>query len=288
MKLSPLFCARLNRRPNPPRKRIIGPANSKKRHARFIDTLTVFLVITFYPGCATISPPLPRKPFSEQQLKSLIVRIQEQENRVSSFYRICRLSVEDGYWAQDVNILIAGTKDPFRIKIEITHPWGRPIVHILVIRDRLEVLSFAEKKIYEGFFTPEALSRFFPAELDDRMIWAALRGYPTLRRYDRITSLEANQMNLFNEKGEEVETIDFYPESLHPRQVTFPEDGIDLAFSGFEEDHGIRYAKEVRMAHKRGEKKLTLRNGKMAFNKVIPDQIFALDRPPGFATFYLE
>lgn len=256
----------------------------KKNGTPFLPT---YLVIIFLAGCASILPSI-QKPFSEKQLENILSNIQEQDERVFSFYRMGRLLAKDTLWEQEAHILMAGTKQPFRIKIELTHPWGQPIAHILVLPERLEVLSYAEKKIYVSPFPTEALSRFFPGELDDQTLWAAFRGYPALRGCERVASLKANQMSIFDEEEKLIETIHFHSESLQPEKVTLPNAGVSLFFSDFQEKKGIRYAQMVRVSQGRFGRKLILSQGKVVFNKTIPDQLFVLERPPGFATVYLD
>jgi hypothetical protein len=213
--------------------------------------------------------------------------MQEQEKKVSSFYTHGSISVKDWKWESEADILIAGIKDPLRIKIEITHPWGRPILHILIDNKDLKVISFNEKRLYLGDFTPEALSRFFPGRLfGPDLIWAVLRGYPYLIKHHSIASPGANQISLLNQKEREV--IDLYPENLLPRLVSFPAQQIDLTFSEFQDNDGIYYAREVKVNSIKGSKDLILKSGKKVFNKTIPKQIFILKRPPMFETVYLE
>jgi hypothetical protein len=42
------------------------------------------------------------------------------------------------------------------------------------------------------------------------------------------------------------------------------------------------------MRHEEDGKKVTLDSAKVVFNTAIPDQIFALEKPPGFKTVYLD
>jgi hypothetical protein len=196
--------------------------------------------------------------------------------------------VKDWNWESESNILAVGTKNPFKIKIEITHPWGQPILHILMNKTRLEILSFPDKKLYLGTFTPEALSKFFPGDFNAHLIWAALRGYPNLTAHHRIVSLKANQISLFNRKEKEVEIIDLYPETLLPKRVSFPRRHVDLGFSKFQEDNGIYYAREVRVKSTKRKRNLVLKNKKMVFNKTIPEQIFIIEKPPAFGIFPLD
>jgi hypothetical protein len=256
-----------------------------KRGIRFLLSL---LFIAPFAGCAAIPPSFVQKPLSDAQVETILSRIHEQDERVFSFYRMGRLLAKDGLWEQEAHVLIAGTKAPFKIKVELTHPWGQPIAHILVLGKRLEVLSYGEKRIYVGSFPTKALSRFFPGRVNDDLLWAAFRGYPALLPHARIASLKARQISVFDEKGKEIETLHFLPEDLQPEKISFQEAGVSLVFSDFREEKGIRYAQRVKMGHEEDGRKLTLSNGKVVFNKTIPNQIFVLEKPPGFTTVYLD
>jgi len=241
-----------------------------------------------FPACAAILGGPAQEPLSDEVVETVTARIQEQGNKVASFYSTGNLLIEEWYRESESHILIVGTKEPFRIKIEVTHPWGQPVLHILIDQTRLKILSFLDKKLFLGTFTPEALSRFFPGNLDSDLIWGALRGYPSLPNHNRIVSLKGNQISLFNEKEKKVEIVDLYPETLLPKLVSFPSKHIKLAFSDFQDEHGIFYARKVKVGHIKGIKNLTLRSRKMVFNKTIPEQIFVLEKPPGFEVSYLD
>ena len=253
-----------------------------------IRCLIVLFLVLVFPNCATIYRPPPKGPLNPHEIRIIMSGIEEQGRKVFAFYTVGSLLVKD--WAQESesNILIAGTKGPFKIKIEITHPWGRPILHILFHKTRLEVLSFSDKKFYLGTFTPEALSKIFPGELNANLLWATLRGYPNLITHHRIASRKANQVTLFDGKGKAVEVIDVYPESLLPKSVSFPEQHIDLAFSRFQKNNDIYYAREVQVKSTKRRKNLTLKNRKMVFNKAIPGEVFTLEKPPAFEILDLD
>jgi hypothetical protein len=244
--------------------------------------LTFFLLLTL-SNCATIY-----KPLEDKDVEVILSRIQAQEDKVYSFYSSGGISIQDRNWESESHVLIAGNRNPFKIKIEVTHPWGRPIVHILIDGKNLQVLSFPEKKLYLGAFTPEALSRFLPGELDANLVWAALRGYPHLLAHYRTTSIRANQIRLFDKKGKVLEIIDLDPGSKLPRMVFFPEKNMGLEFSDFQKLDGIYYARQVRVEDMEGRSNLILKNKKTVFNKTIPQQVFHLEKPPSFGTYDLE
>ncbi len=249
----------------------------------FLSSLLTCLLFLSLSGCATLYTPLP-----EGEVEIILASIQAQEREVFSFYTTGALSLRDRNWESDSHALIVGNRNPFKIKIEVTHPWGRPIVHILIDERNLQVLSFAEERLYLGAFTPKTLSRFLPGELDADLVWAVLRGYPHLLPYHGTRSMKSNQIRLIDQEGKAHQIIDLYPESKLPRTVFFPAKNIILGFSDFQQIDGIYYARQVRVEDMGGKSDLMLKNGKMVFNKTIPKEVFQLVKPPSFRTYDLE
>lgn len=249
---------------------------------------SAFFIFFLAPSCASLYKPSSQETFRAPTIQAIISRIQEQDRKVSSFYTTGRIWMKDWGWESESNILIVGTKIPLKIKIEITHSWGRPILYALIDDTSLKVLSFTEKRLYIGTLAPETLSKFFPGDFSPDLIWAVLRGYPHLARHNRIASLRANQISLFDGKEKEVEIIDFFPENRFPQRATFPERNLTVSFLGFQEDRGIYYAREVRVNSMKGRRKLLIKNKDMVFNKPIPEEIFILEKPPMFETINLD
>jgi hypothetical protein len=246
------------------------------------------VLLIFLPYCTTVHKPPIKEPLSDQTIEKIIAAIREQDDKVFSFYATGRLLAGDWYGQSEANILTAGTKHPFRIKIEITHPWGKPILHILIDQKRLEVLSFKDKTLFLSPFTSEALSEFLPGGIDPEFIWGALRGYPNLVDHDEVTSLGKDQISLFQGKDEAVEVINLYPESRLPKSVLFPEKQITMAFTDFHNDEDIRYSRDVAVSQKGEKRKLSFQNMAFVFNKPIPEEIFSQKKPPAFETRYLD
>ncbi|MBN1847452.1 MAG: hypothetical protein JW932_02605 [Deltaproteobacteria bacterium] len=228
-----------------------------------------------------------QEQLSPDETETLLLDIREQEEKVVSFYAVGHITVKGWMWESDARIFIAGIKDPFSLKIEITHMWGRPILHLLIRDGKLEVLSFDEQKIYLGRFTPEALSRFLPGVMADQdLIWSVLRAYPYLINGFHIGDPGPGQINLFNPREEERIELDM--ETLLVKTVSFPGRGIHLDFSNIREHDNIAYAVEVRMRHDHEKKTLIIRNEKMVFNADIPDPIFTIKRLDSFKMVYLD
>lgn len=249
----------------------------------------IILILILFTGCATITtPPIPEKPLSANETLAIISNIKDQEEIVDSFYSTGRVVLKDWKWDSEADFLIAGEKTPLRIKIEITHPWGKPILHLLIDNESLEILSFQDKVLYRGSYTPETLSRFLPIEIDTHLMWAVVRGYPYILDHTEVVSRQGNQFSLINSLGHEVEIIDLYPESYLPRQAYFPLNQVNLLFSDIQDLNGIQYAKEVKVKSDTEKKGLVLKNSKMVFNRSIPEKIFSLKKPPSFRIIDLD
>ncbi len=252
-------------------------------------SLILIIPVLFSFGCAGHTPvskggPLPYDP------AGLITRMLDQEKRVHSFYASGTILVKGWAWKSDAELLIAGTREPLKIKLEITHPWGKPILHILIDKNRLEILSFDEKRVYVGELTAESLSRLsLPGEFCNlNLIWSVLRGYPHIAVYDRISYSDMYRIILVDQEDMDIEIIDLYPENLLPKRVLFPGDSLDIFFSGYKNSDGIDYAEEVTVNNFEGRKDLTIKTRKMVFNKPIPDEIFILEKPGTFETVYMD
>jgi hypothetical protein len=235
-------------------------------------------------GCA---PALFKKPLSDQELGRVVSLLKAQEEAVSTFFTTGQMVVKDWYWDQEANTLIVGTRTPLRMRIEVTHAWGQPIFYLVVVGRTFKALSYGERKLYTGVLTPGALSKFFPADLDANLIWEVLRGFPTLRVDDRMVSRRADQVSFLGRYGDEVEALDIDPESGLPTRASYPERKVAVGYADYRQEGVILYAGQVRVTQMEGTRNLTLKNGKMVFNKPIPDEIFRMETPPGFETEYI-
>lgn len=251
---------------------------------RRMAILIVLILFAMASGCA---PAFLRSPLSDEALKKVITLLKSQEEKVDTFLTSGHLTVKDWYWDQEANVLTAGTRTPLRLRMEITHAWGQPMLHLLVIGRSFRALSYGERKLYTGDLVPGALSRFFPADLDEDLIWEVLRGFPKLREDGRVESRTVDAVSLLDPNGHDRVIVEFEAQSLLPRRSSFPERKIAVRYGDFDEEDGILYAREVRVSQLEGTRVLTLRNGRMVFNQQIPGEIFRLEIPPGFETEYI-
>ena len=256
------------------------------RAARLLRKALLILVrlpvVFLLCSCATIEKRPVEKPLSERKVAAVIATMHEQERLVTSLVAGGKLTIKNWYWEAESDVLLVGTKEPFRVKVEIAHTWGQPILHILVHEGRLQVLSFGEQKLFVSPFTPQALSRFFPGDLDPLLIWTVLRGYPVLRPHDRALSGKAQQVRVLDGEERDTEVIDLVPGTHLPRRVSFPARQINLEFSEFQEQDGIFHAAKVNINPMNGGKKVTLHIDRMIPNRSIPADVFTLRVPPAF------
>ena len=246
------------------------------------------LVLFLFQSCAPVPVKPPPSPYGHKEIARIISGFREQETRVDTFFSSGRLTVKAKGSESGSNILIVGSKNPFKLKIELTHAWGRPLLHLMIHDSELQILSFTDKKYYHGHLGTPGSLRFFPARLDPDQVWALLRAYPVLRKYSRAVSLKGNQITLLNGKAEPIQVVDLYQESYLPRLVSFPEQGTKVSFSDFESNSGLKYARKIRLDDPKNETILALKLKQMVFNKTLPESIFNLEKPKGFEVLPLR
>jgi len=240
-------------------------------------------------GCISIRSIHSREQISISDAEKIITGIEEQGDMVRSFYSLGIVSIKGWILDSDADILIACVRDPFSMKIEITHSWGAPVLHVLIKDNRLEVLSFQEKTIYLGAFTPEALSRFLPGfSVDQAMLWSILSGRPPILKHEVVGLQRTDRISLSDNDGTELEAIYLPFKGPLPGKVSFSRQSLDVSFSDYKEKGGIFYAGETTLNGIKGGKKLNFKAEKMALNTSIPDQIFTLEKPSTYQTVNLD
>lgn len=249
----------------------------------------VAAALLFVSGCAGIERRLFERPFEPEAVAVLKAGLLEQREKVQSFFSVGRLQVKGRQGREmDAAVFSAWTHSPRRMKIEVTHPWGQPMLHLLVDGQALRLLSFSERKLYTGPFTTRSLSKFLPGEVDQSLILDLLRAYPVIDPEHRARSNEPNQISFYGPGWEELRVLKFDRESLRPKEVALPHQNIRLVFSDLEAVDGLWFARETALVHVLGGRRLVHRVETMVFNPAIPDQVFSLQAPPGFETVFLS
>ena len=83
-------------------------------------SLILLIDVFILNGCAVISRPVPLKSLSLHEVTEIISSMKDQEYKVSSFYTVGSVAIKGWIWESDAEILIAGTRNPLKMKIEIT------------------------------------------------------------------------------------------------------------------------------------------------------------------------
>jgi hypothetical protein len=254
----------------------------------FPMVLLWIMVSMIFHGCATLPVESPAPPLTRQQIRRVVSDISEQDREVRSFFSLGRLGVQARGSESESDVLMVGQKDPFRIKIEVTHPWGRPLVHLLIYKNHVEILSLPEKRVYVGRLEDVASWEFFPRHLDLKQFWSLARGYPVLQDHEQVISLKGHEITLLDGKMDPVQVIDFDSRTQCPRRIFFPHKETNILFSDFDDDNGILYARTIRVSELLDEAELTLDIKQVTFNGPIPKGIFELNIPPDFKVIYLN
>ena len=234
--------------------------------------------------------PIPSKPETPDRIavEKLEQAMDRQEKAIQTI--VSSGKVSSGEWdvGTELNALIIGTLDPFRIKIEITHPWGRPVLHILMTESTIKILSFSEKKFYLGEAGKKGTFTIFKIPIDPAIIWSFVRAYPVLLPHFEIKATTRDRIILVNSKMETIQTVAFYPKYAYPRSSFFVKTNTELFFSDYEETGDIIFARKITVNNPRDKTRLMLVFDRTTLNKPVPDEIFEMEVPKQFQTIPLE
>ncbi len=253
-----------------------------------VGCLIVGLGLLLFQCCSLVYVTPPPSILDQKEVSEIITDLRDQESRVHTLFSSGTLMIRDKGSETESDILAAGIRDPLTIKVEITHPWGRPLLDILIQDSRIHILSFQDKRVYHGFLGGFATSRFFPVGLGLDQIWSFLRGCPILREYDHAISLKTNSITFLSREEEVVQVMKVFSGSNLPRSISFPGRGIEALYSDYVDQGGIFYARTTRLDDSKNDAMVELSLKRIAFNEPIPDAVFKQEVPPGFEAVLLK
>lgn len=239
-------------------------------------------------ACAPLFRKPPAERLDQARIREILSTVREQENLVNTFFWSGRMVVEENDVENEAGAFVAGSRNPFRIKIELTHAWGRPLLHLVIQGERIRIVSFVEKRYYEGNFRHFGRWRLFPAGLGPTRTWSLLRAYPVLEPYVDAVSTQGNQIALLDREGRVVQRIELDPRTNFPGACIFPRQGLEISFSAFHKGPSILYARETRVTGEGQDASLQMKVKQMVFNRTIPETVFDLEIPPDFEVIPLE
>jgi hypothetical protein len=224
-------------------------------------------------------PPTP--PFSQKETAQLIASLKTQGDKVTSFQGIGKLRFKDGEQESEANLLAVGSR-PFRVRLEISHPWGRPLFFVVADKKRTQAVSFVEKKVFRGEWSRLSLRPFSVLTLDQNSLWMVLSGGVPILPHARAASLKQHEIRLFDAEEDVREIIAFFPDSRLPRSVYFPDRGITIVFSDYEHsDCGLKPSGITIMSEVHNQS-AEIRYKQLRINRSVPEEVFRLAPPPGF------
>jgi hypothetical protein len=257
----------------------VSSPNRNKRNG-FLSYLTLFVLIFLF-GCAPLVPYPPTPPFSQKEAARIIASLKTQGDEVTSFQGIGKVRFKDGEQESEANLLAVGSR-PLRVRLEISHPWGRPLFFVVADNKHTQAVSFVEKKVFRGEWSRLSLRPFSVLTLDPDSLWMALSGGVPILPHARAASLKQHEIRLFDEQEEVREIIAFFPDSRLPRSVYFPDKGITIAFSKYEHsDCGLKPSGIVIMSEVHNQS-AEIRYKQLRINRSVPEEVFRLALPPGF------
>ena len=247
----------------------------------FLSYLFIFL-LTLVLGCASLEPFPPVKPFSQKESDRLISNLKDQEEKVSTFQGIGKLNLKKGEEEIEANLFAIGS-NPYKIRLEITHPWGRPLLYIVADEKSISVLSLTDKKFFRGPPHSLDIKQFFLYGLDLDLAWKIFSGsVPILSASGGTVSLKPHEISLYNKQGEIIETISFSSKTLLPRSIYFPMKGLSILFSEFEEGDLGPHPLKIKVLKESEDQLVVIRYKSFTLNKPIPEEIFQLNPSPNF------
>jgi hypothetical protein len=242
-----------------------------------------FLIAVTLQSCTLFKIQKAPSLYSEQELTGILNSLKRQGDLVNTFYAHGRISFQGRGSESEASALVVGERNPFRFRMEVTHLWGRPLFYILINENRLQFLSFPDKKYYVSELDTVNHWEWLPMQIDKNQLWALGRGFPLINDYTRSVSDIPNQILLSNEERATTQRIDLEPSKDTPQRIDSTENGLNLIFSEFGEEDGIQYARNIQFNDPNSGSTLNFHTKQAVFNKSIDKNIFRLSIPPGFS-----
>jgi hypothetical protein len=250
----------------------------------FRSALIIACIFLTLGGCAPTKTGLKLLPLNTNIVNKIIKVIDTQDRLVKSFVSYGKIKIRNASSCFSADVMVAATMMPFRIKIEVTHYWGRPVCHILVQDDMGYILSFIEKKYYiQPVGMPEQ-SGLFPFPSGKASLWGILKGYPVLKRYSHVEITGDNRIAFADMHGRYTEILKPCMDNYFPCEVLFPKEHIRVVRSDFDRRNGIIFACSTDVFYQRENISWRIILKQILFNTDVPEGIFKLKVPSGYET----
>jgi hypothetical protein len=238
----------------------------------------VIIATALFVGCAPLQTLPPAKPISQDQAHHLISQMRVQADEVFSFIGVGKLLFKEGEEETDMSLVAVGQR-PSRVRLELTHTWGKPLLFLVADKKNTSVLSFVEGTFYTGPSSGLQGVLYFPFELDLDTAWVILSGRIPILPHSVVESLGPNEITLFDGRGEPVERLIFGQDCSIPTSIHLSKQGLTVTLSQFKEGSMGPYPSKVTIAQG-DERQLEILYTSLEFNRSIPEELFGLNPPP--------
>lgn len=233
----------------------------------------LFLACLFVAGCATVE----RRPLTSQELEHLFFALSRDDLKAENFFSTGQLIIEGESYSK-APILLVGRRNPLALRIEITHPWGKPLAHMLLKDDGFVLVSFQESRYYTGEASALQGPKGFPADLPPIELWGLARGYPPVEGYRPLPS----RLGEIRISGPSGETKIIRLDGMTPNKAIFPSKGTEIDYENMKPEAGVPFAETVVVTEVTEGRRLTIRREQAHFNTSLPEELFRMDIPQGF------
>jgi outer membrane biogenesis lipoprotein LolB len=237
------------------------------------------IAVAFVVSCAPLQTLPPAKPISQDRAHQLINQMSERADEVASFVGLGKLIFkEEQKGTTSVNLLAVGRR-PSKVRIELDHAWGKPLIYLVADRQNTSVLSFVENIFYSGASDSLKIRQLFPFELDLEIVWVILSGRVPILPHSTVESLKPNEITLFDEWGKKVERIIFAQDPFLPTLIHLHREGLIVELSQFKKCEAGFYPSKVSISQG-DDRQVEIRYTSLEFNRPIPEEVFSLNPPP--------
>ncbi len=215
----------------------------------------LILIIIFIVSCTKKAPHLPITS------KNLYI-IKRQQYNIKTIFWTGKINIRESGEDTEANILVIAKRDPLKIRIEISKWFSGPILYIVINRNKVNITSIKEKKVYIGdlqHINEVTSIKIFPPNINQNQIWTILRGIPSLYY------IKNAKLKILNKKSTDI----FFNYTR-------------ITYKNYQTTNGIIFAKDITIFYYPNNIlwKLKIRN--IRFNITIPDSEFQIKVPPNF------
>ncbi len=274
-----------------------------------VKTLLAALAVLVFQSCSPLSVPPPSPAMNEESVTAVLSAFAGQENAANTLFFSGTLTLKNQSSENSVQILMIADAAPHdrtksaayregnaqkgvqlnrRIKIELTHPWGKALMHILVDGVQVDILNFREKRLYRGSLSSQYLASRLPVPLNLKILWSLARAFPALFEYQSAESFAGNQIALMDEKGQKIQVFELYSSEPLPFKVSFCEENASMVFSDWQDEDGILYARQMKFRSPDQKISLGIEIDQIRFNTLLPKAVFGMAAPQDFTTVPLK